>query len=283
MIDKILKEAFITIIGKPGEELALILNKNKHINEFTIATKLGIQINPTRNLLYKLSDKNLVSSIRKKDKKKGWYTYFWKAELIKTLEYFKETLEKREQAIKMQIQNRIENHYYICERCNLEYPESEALLMEFTCPECGGIFSLEDNTKLIKNLERNQIKYQNQLKEIEEELENLKQKEKKENSKIQVKKEKEKKEIRKKAREKKAKEKKEKSEVKEKKEIKEKKITKTKKKEKPKTKEKKKTKGKKTTPKKLKEKKQTKKKKTNVNKKVTKDIKKKKITKAKKK
>jgi transcription initiation factor TFIIE subunit alpha len=119
MIDKILKEAFTSIVGKPGEELAKILNTNKHINEFTIATKLGIQINPTRNLLYKLSDKNLVSSIRKKDQKKGWYTYFWKAEIIKTLYFFKEFIEKREQSIKTQIKNRTENQYYICERFNL--------------------------------------------------------------------------------------------------------------------------------------------------------------------
>jgi transcription factor E len=217
MTEKILKEAFISIIGKSGEELAKILNTNKHINEFTIANKLDIQINPTRNLLYKLSEKNLVSSIRKKDKKKGWYTYFWKAETIKTLEFFKELIEKREQLIKTQIQNRKENHYYICERCNLEYPESEALLMEFTCPECGGIFAIEDNTKLIKSLERNQLKCQEQLKEINQELENLKEKEVKQNKKVQVKKEKVKKETRKVAREKKAKEKKDKKEEEEKK------------------------------------------------------------------
>ena len=83
MLDKFLKDVVSIIVGKYAEPIVDLLNSKKHVNEFIIAKKLDITINQTKNILYKLSDHGLVSSIRKKDKKKGWYTYFWKIEIIK--------------------------------------------------------------------------------------------------------------------------------------------------------------------------------------------------------
>mgnify|MGYP001579745958 FL=1 len=72
MLKKFLMDVVIIVVGKQSEDLVDILDNKKHINEFIIAKKLNLTINQTRNLLYKLSDYGLVSSIRKKDKKKGW-------------------------------------------------------------------------------------------------------------------------------------------------------------------------------------------------------------------
>ena len=74
MLKKFLKEVIVIVVGKQAEEIADLLDSSKHVNEFSIAKKLDITINQTRNILYKIADKGLVSSIRKKDKKKGWYT-----------------------------------------------------------------------------------------------------------------------------------------------------------------------------------------------------------------
>jgi len=73
MLKDLLKEVVAIVAGKQAEEIADILDSKKHVNEFLIAKKLGITINQTRNILYKLSDFGLVSFIRKKDKRKGWY------------------------------------------------------------------------------------------------------------------------------------------------------------------------------------------------------------------
>ena len=54
-----------------GSKMVSDIISNKHVNEFIIAKKLDLTINQTRNVLYKLADEGLVSSIRKKDKKKG--------------------------------------------------------------------------------------------------------------------------------------------------------------------------------------------------------------------
>ena len=155
MREKFLKEAVATIIGKASEGIVDLINANKHVNEFNIAKKMDLTINQTRNLLYRLSDFGLVSSIRKKDKKKGWYTYFWKIEVIRTLNLLKEkVLNKRIQHIKSQIRKREENTFYVCDRCKIELDEEHAMLNNFTCDECGDIFTVRDNEKMLKDLNR---------------------------------------------------------------------------------------------------------------------------------
>ncbi len=165
-----LKESVVIIVGKPAEPIVDILEGNKYINEFLIAKKLEITINQTRNILYKLSDQGIVSSIRKKDKRKGWYTYFWKIEIIRALEFLKAYIKKRSDQVKHQIDSRESKVFYICERCNIEFNEENALLCEFTCNECGNIFTLKDNTKVLKEFRKNFARQTNDLLEIDEEL-----------------------------------------------------------------------------------------------------------------
>jgi len=170
MLKKFLQEVISTVAGKQAEGIGEILYNSKHVNEFLIAKKLGLTINQTRNILYKISDYGLVSSIRKKDKKKGWYTYFWKIEIVKSLEFLRNALLKQINQISNQIKSRETKEFYICERCNIEFNQENALLYDFTCNECGGIFSLKDNTKVIKDLRRETKKLEDELKLIEEEL-----------------------------------------------------------------------------------------------------------------
>lgn len=166
MLDKILKEMVVSLLGKDNEKIAELLNSNKYVNEFKLAEKLEITINQTRNLLYKLSNYDLVSSVRKKDKKKGWYTYSWHFKILKCLEFMKKKYLKKKEQTETQISRRKENQFYVCESCNLEHSEDKALLMNFTCDECGELLTLKDNTNLLKALEKNLKKIQKELEEI---------------------------------------------------------------------------------------------------------------------
>jgi len=204
MLKKFLKEVIIIVAGKQAEEIADLLNNKKHVNEFIIAKKLDITINQTRNILYKISDHGLVSFIRKKDKKKGWYTYFWKIEILKSLEFLKNILMKRIDQINHQIKSREVNRFYSCKRCNIEFNEENALLHNFTCDECGDIFFIKDNTKILKEFNRNLDKLKKELelvnieiKKEKEKLEKIKLKEFKKEEKIAAKKKAEKKLMRK--------------------------------------------------------------------------------------
>lgn len=215
MLNKLLEEIVVSVVGKSAEGIVELLNTPKYVNEFIVAKKLGITINQTRNILYKLSDFGLVSSVRKKDKKKGWYTYYWKFEILKCLEYLKDLLLKNKLEIQEQIKLRTSKVFYVCETCNIEHDEDEALLMNFTCDECGEIFTVKDNSKLIKEMEKNISKIDEKLKIVETELEKEYEKLEKKKA-VELKKEEKEKEVKKeeakKKREKKRKEKKEEKE-----------------------------------------------------------------------
>jgi len=169
-LKKILKEVVTLIAGKQAEDIVDLLDTKKHINEFVIAKKLDLTINQTRNILYKISDHGLVSYIRKKDKKKGWYTYFWKIEILKSLEFMKNNLLKRIDQLEHKIKSRETKRFYICERCNLELSEENALLYNFTCNECGDILALKDNTKFVREMKKSLEKLKKDLVFLEEEM-----------------------------------------------------------------------------------------------------------------
>ncbi len=170
MLKKILKEVVTLIAGKQAEEIVDLLDAKKHINEFVIAKKLDLTINQTRNILYKISDHGLVSYIRKKDKKKGWYTYFWKIEILKSLEFMKNNLLKKIDQLEHKIKSRETKRFYICARCNLELSEENSLLYSFTCNECGDVLALKDNTKFVREMKKTLEKLKKDLIFLEEEI-----------------------------------------------------------------------------------------------------------------
>jgi transcription factor E len=170
MLKNFLKEVISIVVGKPAEEIVDLLDGDKYVNEFIIAKKLDLTINQARNILYKISDHGLVSSIRKKDKKKGWYTYFWKIEVLKSLEFLRELVLKNLNQMKNQIKSRETKRFYVCERCNIEFNEENAMLHDFTCNECGEVFSAKDNEKVLKEFKKNEEKLENKLKIIDNEI-----------------------------------------------------------------------------------------------------------------
>lgn len=165
-----LKEVVGSVVGKQAEDIVDLLDSDKYINEFIIAKKLDITINQTRNILYKLSDSGLVSSIRKKDKKKGWYTYFWKIEVLKSMEFLKGIFEKKIEQMNNQVKSRETKQFYICERCNIEFTEEHALANNFTCNECGEVFTLKDNARMLRELNKSLDKQKKELALINEEI-----------------------------------------------------------------------------------------------------------------
>ena len=168
---KFLKDSVSIIIGKSAEEIVDLIYNNKHVNEFLLSKKMKLTINQTRNILYKLSDYGVVSSIRKKDKRKGWYTYFWRIEPTKSLEFLRNSLNKKIEQMAYQIKSKETKDFYTCETCNTELNEETALINAFTCNECGGLFTLKDNSKTVKDLQKNLEKLKEELKLIDIELE----------------------------------------------------------------------------------------------------------------
>jgi transcription initiation factor TFIIE subunit alpha len=174
MLDVLVKETFVIVVGKQAGEIVESLDTKKYTNEFIIAKKMDLTINQVRNILYRLSDHGLVSSTRKKDKRKGWYTYFWKIEDLKTFEFLKEIILKKMSQINNQIKNRETKNFYVCERCSIELSEENAILYDFTCDQCGDIFTMKDNTKVLNEFNKNLDKLKKKLQLVNEKIDSVK-------------------------------------------------------------------------------------------------------------
>lgn len=166
-----LREAISIAVGKSSEQISDLLYNKDHINEFLIAKKLELTINQTRNLLYKISDYGLVSSIRKKDKKKGWYTYFWRINVIRTLEFLKGILNNYIENLENQIKSREEKQFYECKNCKKEFNEENSLHYDFQCTECGRILTLKNNKNILKEYKKELLDIQRKVSKINEEIE----------------------------------------------------------------------------------------------------------------
>ncbi len=175
---KLLKDIVSSIVGQNSAKIVDLLYEKKNVNEFLIAKKLKLTINQTRNILYRLADEGLVGFVRKKDSKKGgWYTYFWTLNTGKSLIKFRQRLERDIENLKKQINTKRTATFFYCPNCNIEYTEESALINEYTCPECGEILQLKDNAIEIANLEKEVEKYEEMLREVNEEIGTIEKKE----------------------------------------------------------------------------------------------------------
>lgn len=171
---KLLKDIVISVAGPNASKIVDLLYGKKNVNEFLISKKLKLTINQTRNILYKLADEGLVSFVRKKDAKKGgWYTYFWTLNSGKSLSRFKENLMKLIAEANLQLESKRKSRFYHCPNCSLDFEEENALLNNYTCPECGEAMQLKDNKEFVQDLEKNVEKLNSVLAEIDKELDIL--------------------------------------------------------------------------------------------------------------
>lgn len=178
MQEKLLKQILPDLAGPGAEKVVDLLFGKKNVNEFLIAKKLELTINQTRNMLYKLADQGLVRFVRKKDKKKGgWYTYFWTLKVKRSLELYQEQLEHEVNRLQNQINNRQAGRYYFCVNCHIEFNEENAMLAEYTCPECGEVLELKDNSEFIEMVKQEIGKHEKTLEHIKEELVKIEEKE----------------------------------------------------------------------------------------------------------
>ncbi len=153
ILKKLLKKILKELAGTEAEKIVEILYGKKNVNEFIIAKKLNLTINQTRNILYKLGDEGLVSFVRKKDNKKGgWYIYFWTLETEKGLEKYKDKTLLDIGELNKQLKNRESERYYQCKNCSIELNEENALLNNYTCPECGETVEVKEPTEIINSI-----------------------------------------------------------------------------------------------------------------------------------
>lgn len=148
----ILKELVRKIAGKTSETIVDVLFDKTNVNEFKIADKLKITINQARNILYRISSYGILDSTRKKDKRKGWYTYFWTLNIVKALEAFIKIKAKEIELLEQILKSHQNKQFFICAQDNIEMSEETAMTHGYLCPECGLLLQPIAKDKKIKEI-----------------------------------------------------------------------------------------------------------------------------------
>jgi len=174
---KLLHDLVEEMAGEGTGRIVEILFGKKDVNEFTIAKKMELTINQVRNILYKLSAEGLVSFIRKKDKRKGWYIYYWTLKTEKCLVKLEQSLISKIQQLEKTLENRETKRYYVCKTCDIEVNEEKALENGFTCEECADVYELSDTSGAIRETKTKITKTEKDLKLIKSELDEIREKE----------------------------------------------------------------------------------------------------------
>ena len=175
MLIKLLHNLVEEMAGENTGRIVEILFGKRDVNEFLIAKKMELTINQVRNILYKLSAEGLVAFIRKKDKRKGWYIYYWTLKTEKCMIKLELSLVGKIDDLNHVLRNRETKRFYVCKSCGIEVGEEKALDHGFSCEECAEVYELSDNSGPIRDTkaritrtEKNLILIQNELKTIRE-------------------------------------------------------------------------------------------------------------------
>ena len=151
---KQIEEMISDIAGPEGLPVYKALKDKENVNEFLIAEKLHLTINQIRNILYKFDAHNLVASTRKKDRKKGWYIYFWTFLGERAGQVYVSLKRNRMKHLQVRLEREKAHEFYLCvNRCTRVSVEA-AMENQFMCVECGQLMGPEDNTKTINRIQK---------------------------------------------------------------------------------------------------------------------------------
>jgi transcription initiation factor TFIIE subunit alpha len=167
LTQKKIEEIILTILGETGLPLIKQLYGKENVSEFDLASRTKLDIKVIRRMLYFLYNNNLISFIRKKDKEKGWYIYYWTL-VPENIRFI--YLKKKTQLLERLNQRLDEEHkelFFVCPGKCVRLNFDQAMDFDFHCPECGELLSQDSNEKRIKELKE-------KIGEIEKELEKAK-------------------------------------------------------------------------------------------------------------
>ncbi|MBI2498868.1 hypothetical protein HYV88_01340 [Candidatus Woesearchaeota archaeon] len=153
-IDKILNEIVEEIAGNDIVPLVELIKNKSNVSEFKIAEKLNITVNHVRNMLYRLNNYNLVYFTRKKDKKKGWYVYYWTLNMLELRNLSIKLKTDMLNKIKNKLANEESGVYFICPDKHVRANHETAMEYSFRCPECDQHLVNENNVKTRQNMEK---------------------------------------------------------------------------------------------------------------------------------
>lgn len=163
-LNKLITDLIKEISDKDIVSLVDLMWGKENISEFKLADKMKITVNQIRNMLYKLNSHSLVQFTRRKDKRKGWYIYYWTFDIKKSLDFLIGLKQERITILENKLKMKQIDDYFICPKKCVTLKYASAMEQEFKCPECGDLLLRLDVKKQISAIKK-------QIKQLELELE----------------------------------------------------------------------------------------------------------------
>ena len=150
LIDSMITEA----LGADVLPLIRLLKKRGEYQELILAEKMGVEVNALRNMLYRLSQFNLVKAERRRDPNNGWHVYWWRYQEKGFRDLFGTLTKKSIKGLQQKLDKESSGSFYQCATGCVRLEFDDAFGMDFRCPECGDLLNVkEKDTARIKNLQ----------------------------------------------------------------------------------------------------------------------------------
>ncbi len=147
------EDSFVKIAGLIGGEEYLkvargLLNTDDATDE-EIASATGLRINIIRKVLYDMFGKALITGIRVKDEKKGWFVYRWRAKQDQVDSFIDNQKKKILDRLQIRLEYEESSEFYHCG--NKDCPRlkfDSAVELFFKCTICKGMLNMVDNGRV---------------------------------------------------------------------------------------------------------------------------------------
>ena len=158
MIDKY-EDPFVKISQMIGGDeylkVARSLIKAQDATDEEIASYTGLRINMVRKVLYDLFGKALITGVRVKDERKGWFVYRWRSRRDEVENFIENQKKKIAERLQQRLDYENSSQFYHCGNDDCQRQTFESSLEEsFKCPSCGKILDLKKNEKSKKAFTR---------------------------------------------------------------------------------------------------------------------------------
>lgn len=170
MIDKY-EDPFVRIAEMIGGDeylkVARSLLKAEDATDEEIASSTGLRINMVRKVLYDLFGKSLITGIRVKDERKGWFVYRWRSRREEVENFIENQKKKIGERLQQRLDYENSSEFYHCgnEDCSRVTFE-DALEAMFKCPSCGKVLNLKKNDKAKKSFAKKIDEIKNDMQQV---------------------------------------------------------------------------------------------------------------------
>ena len=147
------KDSFVKIAGLIGGEeyvkVAKSLLNTEDVTDEEIASATGLKINIVRKVLYDMFGKALITGIRVKDEKKGWFVYRWRAKQDQVDNFIENQKKKILDRLHKRLEYEDSTEFYHCGNHDCQRVKFDsAVELFFKCPNCKGPLNMVDNNKV---------------------------------------------------------------------------------------------------------------------------------------